>query len=153
MRSIAAGRGTSAFVDFLHVAAASFWLGGLVALGLALSSSGDHAPLVRRFSNVAFVSVLVLAATGVLRAFAELRSVGQLWSTGYGQLLIVKTALLAVLAAIGWVNRYRLVPRIVVRWSAPQCRGRADVVCGAHCRGRVASPIYGRGETGPLPQS
>jgi copper transport protein len=104
--------GYEPFVDFLHVAAASFWLGGLVALGLALSSSGDHAPLVRRFSNVAFVSVLVLAATGVLRAFAELSSVSQLWSTGYGQLLIVKTALLALLAAIGWVNRYRLVPRL-----------------------------------------
>jgi copper transport protein len=104
--------GYEPLVDFLHVAAASFWVGGLVALGLALSSSGDRAPLVRRFSNVAFVSVLVLAATGVLRALVELRSVGQLWSTGYGQLLIVKTALLAVLAAIGWVNRYRLVPRL-----------------------------------------
>ena len=104
--------GYEPLVDFLHVAAASFWVGGLVALGLALSSSGDRAPLVRRFSNVAFVSVLVLAATGVLRALVELRSVGQLWSTGYGQLLIVKTVLLALLAAIGWVNRYRLVPRL-----------------------------------------
>ena len=27
---------------------------------------------------------------------------------------------------------------VVVRWSAPQCRGRADVVCGARCRGCVA---------------
>jgi copper transport protein len=104
--------GYEPIVDFLHVAAASFWLGGLVALGLALSSSGDRASLVRRFSNVAFVSVLVLAATGVLRALAELRSVDQLWSTGYGRLLIVKTALLALLAAVGWVNRYRLVPRL-----------------------------------------
>ena len=104
--------GYEPLVDFVHVAAASFWVGGLVALGLALSSSGDRAPLVRRFSNVAFVSVLVLAATGVLRALVELRSVGQLWSTGYGQLLIVKTVLLALLAAIGWVNRYRLVPRL-----------------------------------------
>ena len=49
---------------------------------------------------------------GRSRAFAELRSVSQLWSTGYGRLLIVKTVLLALLAAIGWVNRYRLVPRL-----------------------------------------
>jgi copper transport protein len=101
-------------LDFLHVAAASFWLGGLVALGLALSTPGDRGPLVRRFSNVAVVCVLLLAATGALRAFAELRSVGQLWSTGYGRLLIVKTALLGLLAAIGWLNRYRLVPRLSV---------------------------------------
>jgi copper transport protein len=99
-------------VDFLHVAAASFWLGGLVALGLALTGSGDRAPMLRRFSNVALVSVGVLAATGVIRAFAELRSFEQVWSTGYGRLLIVKTALLAALVTIGWLNRYRLVPRL-----------------------------------------
>jgi copper transport protein len=101
-------------VDFLHVAAASFWLGGLVALGLALTGSGDRASMLRRFSNVALVSVGVLAATGVIRAFAELRSLEQLWSTGYGQLLIVKSALLAALVAVGWVNRYRLLPRLSV---------------------------------------
>ena len=99
-------------VDFLHVAAASFWLGGLVALALALMGSGDRTPMLRRFSNVALVSVAVLAATGVIRAFAELSSLGQLWSTGYGQVLIVKTALLAALGTIGWLNRYRLVPRL-----------------------------------------
>jgi len=99
-------------VDFLHVAAASFWLGGLVALALALMGPGDRTRMLRRFSNVALVSVAVLAATGVIRAFAELSSLGQLWSTGYGQVLIVKTALLAALGTIGWLNRYRLVPRL-----------------------------------------
>jgi copper transport protein len=100
-------------VDFLHVAAASFWLGGLVALGFALTGSGDRASMLRRFSNLALVSVGVLVATGVLRAFAELRSLEQLWSTGYGQLLIVKSALLAALVVVGWVNRYRLLPRLL----------------------------------------
>jgi copper transport protein len=99
-------------VDFLHVAAASFWLGGLVALGLALSGTGDRASMLRRFSNVALVSVGVLAATGVIRALAELRSLEQLWSTGYGQVLIVKSALLTALVAVGWVNRFRLLPRL-----------------------------------------
>jgi hypothetical protein len=99
-------------VDFLHVAAASFWLGGLVALALALTRTGDRAPMLRRFSNVALVSVAVLAATGVIRAFAELSSLAQLWSTGYGRVLIVKTVLLAGLVTAGWLNRYRLVPRL-----------------------------------------
>ncbi len=101
-------------VDFLHVAAASFWLGGLVALGLALRGSDDHAPMLRRFSNVALGSVALLAATGVTRAFAELSSFGQVWSTGYGRVLIVKTALLSALVGIGWRNRYRLLPRLSV---------------------------------------
>ena len=98
-------------VDFLHVAAASVWLGGLVAIALVLGGSGDRARILRRFSNVALVSVGVLAATGVISALAELRSFEQLWSTGYGQVLIVKTVLLAGLVALGWVNRYRLLPR------------------------------------------
>jgi copper transport protein len=101
-------------VDVLHVAAASLWLGGLVSLALALRSDGDRSRVLRRFSNLALVSVLVLAATGVIRAFSELHSVGQIWSTGYGRVLVVKTALLAMLVGIGWVNRYRLVPRASV---------------------------------------
>jgi copper transport protein len=99
--------------DVLHVAAASVWLGGLVALGLALRTSGTVA--LRRFSNIAIVSVGVLGVTGVVRALSELSAVSQLWTTGYGRTLLVKTGLLAVLVAVGWVNRYRLVPRADVR--------------------------------------
>jgi hypothetical protein len=47
----------------------------------------------------------------VIRAVSELRSVSQVWTTGYGRLLIVKTALLGMLVGIGWLNRYRLIPR------------------------------------------
>jgi copper transport protein len=98
-------------VDFLHLAAASFWLGGLVALGLTFAAVRGAPDSIRRFSNVALASVIVIAATGVIRAFAELRSVSQLWSTGYGRLLIVKSVLLSILVGIGWMNRYRILPR------------------------------------------
>jgi copper transport protein len=101
-----------ALVDLLHVTAASVWLGGLAALALALRSGDDRSRILRRFSNLAFASVFVLAATGVIRAFSELDSVSQLWSTGYGRVLLVKSALLTILIAIGWFNRYRLVPRL-----------------------------------------
>lgn len=110
-------RGRSPFevvADVVHVAAASVWLGGLVALGLSLRAPGDHTRTLRRFSNIALVSVAVLAATGVVRALSELDSVSQLWTTGYGRVLLVKSALLAVLVVLGWINRYRLVPRMHV---------------------------------------
>ena len=103
-----------AVADVGHVAAASLWLGGLVALALALRGGADRRSTLRRFSNLALVSVLVLAATGVIRALAELDSVSQIWSTGYGRVLVVKTALLTALVVIGWVNRYRLVPQNAV---------------------------------------
>jgi copper transport protein len=103
-----------AVADVVHVAAASLWLGGLVSLALALRGGADRRATLRRFSNLALVSVLVLAGTGVIRALAELDSVSQIWSTGYGRVLVLKTALLTALVAIGWVNRYRLVPQNAV---------------------------------------
>ena len=107
------GRTPIEFVaDVLHVAAASVWLGGLVALGLSLRRPGDHQVTLRRFSTIAVVSIGVLAVTGVVRALSELDSVSQLWTTGYGRALIIKTVLLGALVAIGWVNRYRLIPRL-----------------------------------------
>jgi len=110
-------RGRSWFevpVDLLHVAAASILLGGIVGLVLLLRRGGERELLLRRFSNLAFASVFVLSATGVIRALSELRSVSQLWSTGYGTVLIVKTALLSLLVALGWLNRYRLIPHLSI---------------------------------------
>lgn len=98
-------------VDFLHLAAASFWIGGLVALGLTFAAVRGAPASIRRFSNVALTSVIVVAATGVIRAITELRSVSQLWSTGYGRVLILKSVLLSLLVGIGWMNRYRILPR------------------------------------------
>ena len=90
--------------DIVHVGAASLWLGGLLALGLALRRGDDRPETVRRFSKLALWSVLAIAVTGVLRAISELDAVSQLWTTGYGRVLIIKSVLLAALVTIGWMN-------------------------------------------------
>ena len=95
-------------VDVLHVVAAAAWFGGLVQLAFVLRHDPDSG---RRFSLLGLGAVIALSATGVARAFGELDSVSQVWTTGYGRILIVKTVLLALLVSLGWVNRYRLVPR------------------------------------------
>ena len=100
-------------VDIVHVAASSVWLGGLLALAVHLRRGNAREALVRRFSALALGSVVVLATTGVIRAFGELTSVGHVWTTGYGRWLVVKTALLTSLTAIGWANRYRMIPVLV----------------------------------------
>jgi copper transport protein len=99
-------------VDALHLAAAAVWTGGLVQLALALRIGEEgRSRIARRLSTVALVAVVVPAASGVVRALGELSAVSQLWSTSYGRTLFVKTALLGALAALGWLNRYRLLPR------------------------------------------
>ncbi len=102
--------------DILHVAAAAIWLGGLVALAavLALVPGAAAERAARRFSTIALAAVLVVAATGLVRALTELSSVHQLWTTTYGRALLVKTGLFAVVLVLSYANRRRLRRPIVL---------------------------------------
>ncbi|MFI5616116.1 copper resistance protein CopC [Streptomyces sp. NPDC051567] len=93
-------------VDILHLLAAATWLGGLTALLVALHKvPGIEREAVRLFSKVAFVSVLVLAVTGIYQSWRQLGSWSAFTGTGYGQLLLVKIALVAVLVAVAGLSR------------------------------------------------
>ncbi|MET8379561.1 copper resistance CopC/CopD family protein [Streptomyces microflavus] len=97
-------------VDVLHLLAVAAWLGGLVSLLVALYRTPDiGSRAVRRFSRVAFGSVLVLAATGIYQSWRQVGSWSALTGTRYGQLLIIKVALIAALLAVAWFSR---------RWTA-----------------------------------
>lgn len=97
-------------VDILHLLAVAVWLGGLTTMLVALyrvPSIGK--PAVQRFSRVAFASVVTLVATGVYQSWRQLGSWSALTGTAYGQLLLVKVALVAVLVGVAWISR---------RWTA-----------------------------------
>ncbi len=100
-------------VDIVHLLAAATWLGGLAALLAALHAAGDGATppdrAVRRFSRLAFGSVTAVAATGTYQAWRQLGSWSALTDTTYGQVLLAKIALVAVLVALGARSR---------RWTA-----------------------------------
>jgi copper transport protein len=112
----------SGLADAVHLLGASVWVGGLLALAVALPlAARTLEPMARgrvlagaagRFSTVALASVVAIGATGLARALRELSAVSQLWSTSYGRTLLVKTGLLACLVLLGARNRYRLVPRL-----------------------------------------
>ncbi|MGW8503994.1 copper resistance CopC/CopD family protein [Streptomyces sp. CLCI03] len=104
--------------DILHLMAVATWLGGLAALLVALHKvPGIERVAVRRFSRVAFVSVLVLAVTGVYQSWRQLGSWSALTSTDYGQLLLLKVGLVAVLLGIAYVSR---------RWTARLAEAPTD---------------------------
>ncbi|MYZ36274.1 MULTISPECIES: copper resistance protein CopC [unclassified Streptomyces] len=93
-------------VDVLHLLAVAVWLGGLTALLVALYRAPSiDSTAVGRFSRTAFLSVVVLAATGLYQSWRQVGSWPTLWETSYGQLLLVKVGLVAVLVAIAWFSR------------------------------------------------
>ncbi|MFG2789073.1 copper resistance CopC/CopD family protein [Streptomyces sp. NPDC048419] len=98
-------------VDVVHLLAVATWLGGLCALLVALyrSQTPIESTAVRRFSQVAFGSVLALVATGIYQSWRQLGSWSAFTDTSYGQLLLVKIGLVCVLVGIAWFSR---------RWTA-----------------------------------
>ncbi|MFB8398457.1 copper resistance CopC/CopD family protein [Streptomyces yangpuensis] len=92
--------------DILHMLAVATWLGGICALLVALHKvPGIERSAVRRFSRVAFVSVVVLAVTGVYQAWRQTGSWSALTGTEYGRLLLLKVALVAVLLGVAYMSR------------------------------------------------
>lgn len=110
-------------VDVLHLLAVAAWLGGLTALLVALYRTPDiTTAAVRRFSRIAFVSVLVLTATGIYQSWRQVGSWSALTGTGYGQLLLVKVGLVAVLVGVAWISR---------RWTARLVTGGGTTTVAA----------------------
>ncbi len=95
-----------------HFAVAGVWVGGLAALllGLRGDPSASKQAAVRRFSTVAAAGLALVIVTGVIRAFSELRTWSELFSTGYGRGVLAKLALVAIIAGLGLRNRRRGVP-------------------------------------------
>jgi copper transport protein len=131
----------SVVADAAHLAAAGIWVGGLTVLVTCLARSGPAGPVAAgsaggretaggneaadrerldistlaqvlpRWSVVAMGCVAVLAGTGLFQAWREVGSWAALTGTGYGQLLLAKTAAFLVLLGLGnegrrWVNGY-----------------------------------------------
>ncbi|MFH9134816.1 copper resistance CopC/CopD family protein [Streptomyces sp. NPDC017524] len=125
-------------VDVLHLLAVAAWLGGLASLLVALYRTPDiGSAAVRRFSAVAFGSVVVLAATGIYQSWRQVGSWSALTGTRYGQLLILKVALIAVLLAVAWFSR---------RWTG-RLTDTAVASSGAEEEGAATEP----GDAAPAP--
>jgi copper transport protein len=108
--------------DVLHVLAGAVWVGGIASLLIALPAatrrlqgqerSGLLLATLARFSPLALGAVVVIAVTGVVQAYIDVRSLHALLHTTYGALIIVKTLLLCALIGLGWVNRDRVIPAL-----------------------------------------
>ncbi len=104
----------------LHVLAAAAWAGGLGAVVTLLAANRTLlVAALPRFSRLATVCLLVVAATGLFNAVVELalspsRELGTaLVGTDYGLLVLLKLGCFGLLAGLGGNIRWRLLPAIV----------------------------------------
>jgi putative copper resistance protein D len=97
----------------LHQAATAVWLGGLPYLLIAIrrAPAPDFArQLSARFSQLALVSVAVLASAGLLLSFAYVGSLKAVYGTSYGAMVATKVLLFGLLLFLGALN-FQLVRR------------------------------------------
>jgi copper transport protein len=112
-------RGVTVFLDWLHLVAGSIWLGGLVGLfvlWVTVPAARRVAALivaVPRFSSVALWSVLALLGTGIGETIVHLPVLGALWQTSYGQVILIKIAILAATMPLAATNLLRTRPGLL----------------------------------------
>ena len=94
-------------LDALHQLAAGAWIGGLLHLTLVASSraeTGWSAALLKRFSTMSFVSVVILVLAGVGLTVAYVDGPGALLGTSYGSMILTKVAVLGGVLLLGAAN-------------------------------------------------
>ena len=135
----------------LHVVAACLWVGGLVAvLATAVARGPDRtaalATAVPRYSRMALVCWVTLGLTGVVNALLRVAP-ADLFTTGYGALVVAKTVALITLGAFGWAHRRRTVgraaagePRALVRLGVGEVVLMLATIGLAVALGRSAPP-------------
>ncbi|MGV9289832.1 copper resistance CopC/CopD family protein [Streptomyces sp. NPDC003719] len=137
-------------VDVVHLLAVAGWLGGLAALIVALYRAPSDAPVpasaVRRFSRIAFGSVVALVVTGVYQSWRQLGSWSAFTDTRYGQLLLAKIALVAVLVGVAYFSR-RWTAQLAGTASADAPRREKEQVSVAGGRGKETADASGGAKT------
>lgn len=98
---------------YLHVLFASIWLGGLVTIAICrpVLERARLGLVLGRYSTLALISFLVVAASGYLSAQIRVDTLPNLLSP-YGVLVLVKTGSLLALGVFGAVYRRSLIGRV-----------------------------------------
>ncbi len=126
--------------DFLHVLGGASWLGTLLCvmlIGVPVSLTligaerwGLVAVLVNAFSPVALFSAGIVVVSGVIASWVHVQHLTGLWRTSYGQVLLVKLALVALTLMTGAYNFRRVQPQLVREEGTVRLRRSAVLELG-----------------------
>lgn len=97
----------------LHLAFVSVWLGGLLTIAFLRTSleGGRLGPVLSRYSTLALVCFIVVAASGYVNAALRVGSLGSLLKP-YGILVLMKVAAIGALGLFGLAQRRFVIDRI-----------------------------------------
>lgn len=113
--------------DGVHLAAGLLWVGLVAMLAWLPAWSSEEEPALavaaRRLSRVALWCVVVVLATGILAAVAELFGVAAFVTTPYGRTLLLKHGLFLVVLALAASHRLRGLPLFFQAGRTARFRG------------------------------
>jgi len=105
------------FALLVHVLVFALWIGAIplfVQRGRAWNAVTLKISL-RQFGNQALVLVIVLTASAGIMLLSLMHSPAELWTTTYGLAILVKVLFVALTLALAALNRYRLVPALLMK--------------------------------------
>lgn len=112
--------------NVLHVLAASLWIGGLLHLAVVIWSLRDVrvdtrvqllADLVPRFSNIGLITVCTLFITGVYNASLTVGSMEALFSSPYGNSMLIKLGVIIPVLMLAAVNLLVIRPKLKIDFN------------------------------------
>ncbi|AFQ51657.1 CopD family protein [Burkholderia cepacia] len=116
------------WVDWLHLLAISAWVGLVFVTafgvmprlaGLPASERTTGASFVQSLSDASTVALVVLFATGTYNGWRGVATPANLLASTYGQLLLLKLALVLIAAALGGHNRFFGMPTLLAALKDP----------------------------------
>jgi copper transport protein len=127
----------SEVADWVHLATACIWIGGLVQLAFVV---WPLAPTLRRdaflrFSKLAGALVGLMILAGGYLAYERLPRASDLWQTHYGRILLVKGGIVAVALSWGALHHF------VVRPALEKGRGTGSRIVSRSLVGESAVAI------------
>ncbi|MGW3893354.1 copper resistance CopC/CopD family protein [Micromonospora chokoriensis] len=112
----------SVVVDAVHLGSMAVWLGGLLMLAVFLLRQADERELTAIlpiWSRWAALAVSALLLGGTVQALIEVATPQALVSTTYGQLLLAKIALFAVVIGVAAYSRQLVRSRVAAQRPVP----------------------------------
>jgi putative copper resistance protein D len=152
--------------DVVHLLAAGGWLGALPGLALLLTQARREpdwgvsvTTATQRFSRLGIVCVVALLASGAVNSWNLLGGPGDLVTTAYGRLILLKIALFAAMVCLAAINRFRLTPnlpapaalRALARNSLAEIALGLSVLLVVGALGATSPTVHNHGQATEIP--